>query len=99
MTNLKAETTRAARLWAIIVDEGMEKKISDAVRDVSIPMLSRQKGFVKLFVLRSNEEPNRYSWLSLWTDMESLEKARESKLWKDAVRKFLSKIPIKESHR
>ena len=90
-----ARSAGAARLWTIEVNERMEGKIRNTVREVSIPMLSKQKGFIKLFVLRSKEEPNRYSWLSLWSDMKSLEMARRSKAWKDAVSKFLTKIPIK----
>ena len=93
---MKRGTPAAARLWTIEVDEGMERKIRETVREVSIPMLSKQKGFVKLFVLRGKEEPKRYSWLSLWSDMKSLEAARESKPWKNAVSKFLRKISIKE---
>lgn len=59
-----------------------------ALKEISLPMLRGRPGFLGLLLLRSREDPQEVSYITLWKDTPVMESNIHGKEWQDALKRF-----------
>lgn len=76
------------RKWTIQIAQGQEDQLFAALREISLPMLRSQPGFVHMYLLSNHDDAQEVTYLTLFQSREQFEQALASQEWKEALKSF-----------